>query len=120
MAGTEQDSRHPRRRFVTRHEVEDAAAAGQPVRLHGRDVITHEAAQRARDLGVVIEREPSGGAPGPSAGRSSASRSAPSVATSAAPDDLRRAVRAAVVAELGVEPPGLDAVIARVLDRRER
>jgi hypothetical protein len=32
--------------------------------------------------------------------------------------DLRRAVRAAVVAELGSEPPGLDAVIDRVLARR--
>jgi hypothetical protein len=32
---------------------------------------------------------------------------------------LREAVRAAVVAELGSEPPGLDAAIDAVLDRRQ-
>jgi len=34
--------------------------------------------------------------------------------------DLRRAVRAAVVAELGSEPSGLDLVVDRVLKSRSR
>lgn len=117
MAGTE----HERRRFVTRHDVEDAAAAGRPVVLGGRDLLTDEAAQRAMDLGVQVERQ---GGPG---ARTSPSRPAagPPVSTGAAgasggasDDQLRRAVRAAVVAELGREPADLDAVIDRVLARR--
>lgn len=45
-----------RRRFVTRRDVEDAAASGRPIRVQARDVVTDEAAQRAADLGVRIER----------------------------------------------------------------
>lgn len=122
MAGTEQGRRHERRRFITRHDVEDAAAAGQPIRLRGRDVLTDEAAQRAADLGVAVERE--GSAAG---GRSSPDRGAPRSGqgtgggrTDGSSDELRRAVRSAVVAELGSEPPGLDAAIERVLQRRAR
>ena len=126
MAGSERGDRHERRRFITRHDVEDAADAGQPIRVRGRDVLTDEAAQRADDLGVAVEREGAGG--GRSATRSAASASPASASASpasggsanASPDDLRRAVRAAVVAELGSEPPGLDAAIDRVLQRRPR
>ena len=108
MAATE----HERRRFITRHDVEDAAAAGRAVQVRGRDVLTDEAAQRAMDLGVAVEREgtssrPAGAPPSPGGGSGPAST-----------EDLRRAVRAAVVAELGTEPAGLDAAIDRVLQRR--
>jgi hypothetical protein len=124
MAGTE----HARRRFITRADVDDAAAAGRSIQVRGRDVLTDEAAQRAMDLGVAIERE---GAPrGRSSSGGTASRAASPGAASAgagsagagsvSPEDLRRAVRAAVVAELGSEPPGLDAAIERVLQRRSR
>jgi hypothetical protein len=106
MARTEQTTGHTRRRFVTRHDVEDAAAAGRALQLAARDVLTDEAAQRARELGVPVERE-GGRATG------DGSRGRPGSA-----DDLRRAVRAAVVAELGQEPPGLDEAIERVLARR--
>ena len=119
MAGTE----HQRRRFITRHDVEDAAAAGRSIRLEGRDVLTDEAAQRAMDLGVAVEREGSG-APGgaarspvASAARGSSS-SGGGTSGSVSSDQLRRAVRAAVIAELGSEPPGLDAAIDRVLSGR--
>lgn len=108
MAGTE----HERRRFVTRHDVDDAAAAGRPVQLRGRDVLTDEAAQRAMDLGVAVERE---GRPGST--RVAAS-SSPDRGDSGSAEDLKRAVRTAVVAELGTEPAGLDAAIERVLQRR--
>lgn len=109
----------PRRRFVTRHDVEDAAAAGRALRLAARDVLTDEAAQRARDLGVAVQRE--GGRAGTAAGSAGASRpAAGATGGAAAPDgqDLRRAVRAAVVAELGREPAGLEEAIDRVLARR--
>lgn len=108
MAGTE----HERRRFITRHDVEDAAAAGRPVQLRGRDVLTDEAAQRAMDLDVVVERDSTPGR------TNVAASSRPSSRGTGSTDDLKRAVRAAVVAELGTEPPGLDAAIERVLQRR--
>ena len=108
MAGTE----HERRRFVTRHDVEDAAAAGRPVHLRGRDVLTDEAAQRAIDLGVAVERE------GKPRSTHIAASSRPSSGESGSIEDLKRAVRTAVVAELGTEPAGLDAAIDRVLQHR--
>jgi hypothetical protein len=121
MAGTERGEQFTRRRFITRHDVEDAAASGQPVRLRGRDVITSEAAQRAADLDVRIDRDESvRGEPGSS--RSPGPSLVPSAAATpvVSDADLRRAVRAAVVAELGSEPVQLDAVIDRVLQARSR
>jgi hypothetical protein len=118
MGGTEREDRHERRRFVTRHDVEDAAAAGRSIRLRGRDVLTDEAAQRAMDLGVSVEHEgrsTPGVPPTPAKGPPTAP-----VVPAASDADLRRAVRAAVIAELGAEPPALDAVIDRVLQRRSR
>ena len=81
------------------------------MQVRGRDVLTDEAAQRAMDLGVAVERE--GSTPRPSRAARAGRRSGP-----ASTEDLRRAVRAAVVAELGTEPAGLDAAIDRVLQRR--
>jgi hypothetical protein len=114
MARTE----HEPRRFITRHDVEDAAAAGRPVVVRGRDVLTDEAAQRAMDLGVSVEREGAGRAPGGSAGSRAATAAPAAPAAPASSEQLRRAVRAAVVAELGREPAGLDEAIDRVLRRR--
>ena len=128
MATSEQD-RPQRRRFITRHDVEDAASSGQPIRLRGRDVVTSEAAQRATDLGVQIERDQATGTtfgssvnttPGSSV-KTSPSASPPAAAAPVTSDaDLRRAVRAAVVAELGAEAPGLDLAIDKVLKNRSR
>ena len=118
MARTE----HTRRRFLTRHDVEDAAAAGRALQLAARDVLTDEAAQRARELGVAVQRE--GGrstrapsAAGPAGGAGAAATDGDRGRTGSS-DQLRRAVRAAVVAELGQEPAGLDDAIDRVLARR--
>jgi hypothetical protein len=123
----EERSDPARRRFVTRRHVEDAAESGRPIRVQARDVITDEAAQRAADLGVRIERpdrRPPNPAAAPPAAISDPSpvkagsgitvRETPSTSD----DDLRRAVRGAVVAELGQAPAGLDAAIDRVLQRR--
>ena len=117
-----------RRRFVTRRDVEDAAQSGRPIRVQARDVVTDEAAQRAADLGVRIER-PDRSRPPNAAAAPPAAISDPSPVEagsgitvreprSTSDDDLRRAVRGAVVAELGQVPAGLDAAIDRVLRRR--
>lgn len=110
-----------RRRFVTRVDVEAAHRSSSPITLGPLDVITHEASARASALGVTVQRperaEPrswTGVGPRPSVvepidtpGRGSAE-----------PDQLRAAVRTAIVAELGEAPPGLDQAIDRVLARR--
>lgn len=114
-----------RRGFVTRVDVEDAHRAQQPVVLGPVDVITHEAAQRAADLGVPVQRAERPSPPRwtgvslrplvaeqPDRPPQGAARSAPS-------GDLRAAVRDAVIAELGHEPAQLDAAIDRVLSRRQ-
>lgn len=120
MAGPEHE-RFERRRFITRHDVEDAVASGQPIRLNGRDVVTSEAAQRAADLGVQIERGQPAGTTSGSSWKSPSSAPPATVAAPVASDaDLRRAVRAAVVAELGSEAPGLDLAIDKVLKARSR
>lgn len=98
----------PRRRFVTRVDVDDAAAAGVSLHLRPHDVVTDEAAQRARDRGVTLVRESAAGSSG----------SASPAADAAAAAALRAAVRAAVVAELGHEPAGLDAALDRALASR--
>ncbi len=99
-----------RRRFITRHHVEDAALTGSAIRVGGRDVVTDEAAQRAEDLGVRIERQQS---TRPTPGETPAPAGA-----SPAPEELKAAVRRAVVAELGREPEGLTAAIDRAMKRR--
>ncbi len=103
------DATPSRRRFITRRHVEDAAEAGEPIRLRPRDVVTDEAAQRASDLHVRIERADRKGLAVP------AGTSVP-----VASEQLRAAVRSAVIAELGHEPHGLDAAIDKVLDARGR
>lgn len=103
-----------RRRFVTRTDVDDAHAAGQPLRLAPRDVLTDEAATRARDLGVAVERAGTARQPG----RPAAPAAAPVAAKPADDTALRAAIRAAVEAELGPGTPGIDAAIDRVFARR--
>ena len=101
-----------RRRFITRTHVEDAAHSGSAVHVGGRDVVTDEAAQRAEDLGVRIVREQAAPARAADAPVPGGAAAAP------APDELRAAVRRAVVAELGHEPDGLAAAIDRAMKRR--
>lgn len=104
------------RRFITRADVEDAARAGRPVQLGPRDVITDEAAECARNRGVRVERAGTGQAATkrPPARREQARDAGIRTGDNA----LRAAVRAAVVAELGREPAGLDAALDKVLASR--
>lgn len=103
-----------RRRFITRHHVDDAVRSGTPIVVSGRDVVTDEAAQRAEDLGVRIEREQR--LPGVVTPRAEPTLAGPPPTN----DAVRQAVRSAVIAELGREPEGLAAAIDRVMRRRGR
>ena len=100
------------RRFITRLDVDEAVRSGTRIVVSGRDVVTDEAAQRAEDLGVRLERDESRG---PKATPPPSRASEPPTS-----EAVRKAVHAAVVAELGREPEGLAAVIDRVMKRRGR
>lgn len=127
------------RRFVTAEDIDELAAAGRSrLEVDARTTLTDLARERAHDRGVaIVEVEDADLASG---GRSAA-RSAPgglqgATVTASRPAAtshhgapvvigasdlprrrLRAAVRAAVVAELGTTPEGVDAAIGRVLDR---
>ena len=120
MAGTERGDHFTRRRFTTRHDVEDAAASGHPICRQGRDVIISEAAQRAADLDVRIERSDAARSASGSLVKASPAPVPAATTPGASEADLRRAVRVAVVADLGSEPLQLDEVIDRVLRSRSR
>ena len=116
MAGTERPDRPERRRFIT-HRVRPGDPSESPGRRHQPGRTTTRGRPRRS-----IERD---GAEGVTLGSSTTSASAgPSavgpVARGRSAADLRHAVRAAVLAQLGSEPPGLDAVIDRVLKSRSR
>lgn len=97
------------RRFITARDIEDLLARGeQELHIDGATVLTDLARELARDRGVRVVTVDT----------------PPAVAADAAPDragpsrrELRAAVRAAVVAEFGTTPPGIDAAIGRVFDR---
>lgn len=116
------------RRFVTAEDIDELAAAGRfHLEVDARTTLTDLARERANDRGVaIVEVEQAAGA-------ASARRSVPGArvgdgagvsrgaSVGAGVDDvprrrLRAAVRAAVVAELGTAPDGLDAAIGRVFD----
>ena len=111
MGVTRNEGLLPPRRFITRHDIEDAAARGGSLSLAERDTLTDEAAQRAAELGITIERNR---ADSPSQPALQAGPPTPRA------DPLRAAVRSAVVAELGAVPAGLDEAIDRVMERRRQ
>ncbi len=118
------------RRFVTAEDIDELAAAGRShLEVDARTTLTDLARERANDRGVAIV-EVEQAATGPVSDRRSPSGARVGVTTgtgrgaptgTGAPDvprrRLRAAVRAAVVAELGTAPDGLDVAIGRVLDR---
>ncbi len=85
------------KRFLTKRDIEDLAAAGTTqIELDAQTVVTDAARERARELGVRLV---------PGAGPMSATAGA----------DLHAQVRAAVIARLGSAPADLDTIITRVL-----
>lgn len=128
-----------RRRFVTTRQVEDARDAGAPLLLAPRDVITDEARQRARDLGVEVRREkagePAGAVSAPAAAPASAATPEPAAASAPTPapapspgavspvlgeDGLREIVVRALREELGDVEADLEAVYDAVMARLGR
>jgi hypothetical protein len=114
------------RRFITKQDVDDLADRGVlEVDVDRTVTVTDLAREHARSRGVRFVEvadaapptaSPAGGASPPAAGAASAAGSA------AAPSagELRARVRAAVIAQLGGEPQGLDRIIDRVLGERAR
>ena len=82
------------RRFLTQRDIDELADGGlTELVVDDATTLTDLARERARARGIALVAAPTGGR-----------------------ESLRRSVRAAVIAQLGGEPPGLDAVIDRVLD----
>ncbi|MFO7777130.1 MAG: hypothetical protein R6V28_02130 [Nitriliruptoraceae bacterium] len=115
------------RRFVTAEDIDELAAAGRSrLEVDASTTLTDLARERAHDRGVtIVEVEQAAGSPSgqpsPSARGEEAVAARDRTATPAADAvprrRLRAAVRAALVAELGAAPEGVDAAIGRVLDR---
>ncbi len=81
------------RRFLTQRDVDDLADGGcTELVVDDATTLTDLARERARERGIALVAAPTG------------------------QEALRTTVRAAVIAQLGGEPPGLDAVIDRVLE----
>jgi hypothetical protein len=103
------------RRILTVTTIDDLLARGETqLELGPADIVTDLAREHARDRGLRLV--PAGaGSPSATALVPPAAPAAPAAPADPAPE--REAVRRAVIAELGREPEGLDAAIARVLDR---
>jgi hypothetical protein len=93
------------RRFITVEDVDRLVEGGTSQLDVGPDTtITDLARERARERGLALTRTGS-------------DSGAPAVAT-ADRGRVRAEVRAAVIAQLGSEPPQLERIIDRVLDAR--
>lgn len=108
------------RQFITRTQIDDLAERGETLlEVDGRTTVTDAARERALERGVRVVTRPdaagTGATPGPTAGSP-----APDRTTEVEHERLRAAVRSAVLGALGETPPGLDAVLDRVLRERER
>lgn len=126
------------RRFITARDIDDLFDRGETeLRVDATTVLTDLARERARERGLRVTSAGAGaGAPsgGGAASGATAQRDAgpapagsaevPPAAVAMAPGDdgptrrqLRAAVRAAVIAEFGTAPEGIDVAIGRVFDR---
>jgi hypothetical protein len=129
------------RRFITARDIDDLFDRGETeLRVDATTVLTDLARERARERGLRVTAAGAGVAPpartsagdgggaGASGRREVASATAgsaevPAAAVATAADDgptrrqLRAAVRAAVIAEFGTTPDGIDVAIGRVFDR---
>ena len=133
------------RRFITARDIDDLFDRGErELRVDATTVLTDVARERARERGVTVTSTAAGPAPAarppsgsgasdatasrpgggdPAAVRAHSAEVAPAAVATAASEDgptrrqLRAAVRAAVIAEFGATPEGIDAAIGRVFDR---
>ncbi len=133
------------RRFITARDIDDLFDRGETeLRVDAGTVLTDLARERTRERGITVTSPGAGGPPAarPPAGGGGSGATAsreglrdavgpraetaevPPTAVSAAPSgdgptrrQLRAAVRAAVVAEFGTTPEGIDVAIGRGFDR---
>jgi hypothetical protein len=97
------------RKFITERDIAAYATQGmKELVLEPHMVLTDMARERAR--AAKIHLVDSGATTSPQAG-------SPASATQAVTGDVHAQVRAAVIARLGGEPEGLDAIIASILPR---
>lgn len=96
------------RRFITKVDIDALAQAGRDIlEVDQATTVTDLAREHALARGVRIVRQGEDVRPQQSA-------------TSNLEEDLRSRVRATVIARLGKEPDGLDAVLDRELRARDR
>jgi hypothetical protein len=99
------------RRFITADDVDRLVDAGTTELRYGDDTtVTDIARERARERGLALQRD-SDEPPAATSGTGPAS-----TVDAADRGRVRAEVRAAVVAQLGSEPPQLERIIDRVLD----
>jgi hypothetical protein len=100
------------RRFITKVDIDELADRGeQTLEIDARTTVTDLAREHARQRAVRLVRVDDDG-------RSAAAREAPVSGAEAGADEVRAAVRSAVIGRLGEVPAGLDAAIDRVLRDR--
>jgi hypothetical protein len=98
------------RRFITKADIDELADRGETtLELDARATITDLAREHAQQRGVRVVRAADAHAP------AAATHDAPASATEPGSDEVRAAVRSAVIGRLGEVPGGLDAAIDRVL-----
>ncbi len=118
------------RRILTTATVDELLASGQTaLQLEANDIVTALAREYAQQRGLRLIPAGSGGGggeghagggtsadqPGTAAAAETAQGAAPAPDPGAAPVPDAVIVRQAVIAALGSEPAGLDAIIARVM-----
>lgn len=102
------------RRFVTKTDIDDLADRGELLlRVEDRTTITDLAREHAQQRGVRIVRASVG-----DAGPQGDAVPTPASVAEPGPEELRSAVRSAVLARLGQVPAGLDAAIDRAIGPR--
>lgn len=94
------------KRFITERDINQFAAHGvKELVLEPGTVVTDLGKERARGAGIKLVQEIGGAHP---------AAPAPAVAP-VVNDEVQAKVRAAVIAQLGGTPEGLDAIITRIL-----
>jgi hypothetical protein len=102
------------RRFITAEDVDDLVDAGTTELRFGDDTtVTDIARERARERGFTFIRD-GDAPPAPAPGTD---RAGPPAVAASDRGRVRAEVKAAVIAELGSEPPQLERLIDRVLDQ---
>ncbi len=99
-------------RYLTEQDILDAASRDRRIVLEPGARLTPLAQDAVRELGLEIVWAQESAA-------EQAEKTAPASEDAGPESDLRAVIRAAVIARLGAEPDGLDAILAGVLNGLE-